>query len=371
MMDDHVHDPFADEPGTLSFFSLFALVAHVLISGSVCGVLVAIWGLTKSSGMQFWPSWVIVVALSFFAMHVLGTMSVRGLRGIDEHGRVRALRVRDSLTGWELTASFWVGLAVMVWGVWLVGGDSDPATSPPWPIWPTLAFALLLVIHGALAFVLREGDATRERVERLTATRAGVVEAQELELRRIERDLHDGAQARLVALNMQLGMVEQQIEKSPERARELLGEARANTTDALRELRDLARGIYPPVLADRGLVAAVESLVAASPLVADVDAPAGLRLPAAVEGALYFTVAESLANAGKHAQCMRVRIVVRRGANDVVVSVIDDGVGGANPEGSGLIGIRQRLEALDGRLDVTSPAGGPTIVRAELPCASS
>ncbi|HEY6397132.1 MAG TPA: histidine kinase, partial [Solirubrobacteraceae bacterium] len=184
----------------------------------------------------------------------------------------------------------------------------------------------------------------------------------------IERDLHDGAQARLVALGMSLGMAEQKLATDADAARALLAEARAGAGEALRELRDLARGIHPPVLADRGLEAAVRSLAAASPIpvTVSVDNPGRTRPP--VETAAYFVVAEALANAGKHAGASRLSVRIARSGGVLALEIEDDGVGGADASGSGLSGLRRRVEALDGSLTVASPPGGPTIVRSVLPC---
>jgi signal transduction histidine kinase len=212
------------------------------------------------------------------------------------------------------------------------------------------------------------GEELAERVDVLTSTRAGAVDAQAAELQRIERDLHDGAQARLVALAMSLGMAEQKLDSDPAQARELLMEARGEARTALTELRDLARGIHPPILADRGLEAAVTSIAARSPLAVTIEADLPTRPPAAVEGAAYFVVGEALANATKHsgARTLIVRLARRDGV--LVVEVADDGRGGADPHGSGLVGLRRRVEALDGTVVIVSPAGGGTTLHAEIPC---
>ena len=238
-----------------------------------------------------------------------------------------------------------------------------------WPVWPIMAIAVVLVVQTA-AIMLTSRDQTEltERIESLENTRAGAVDAQESELRRIERDLHDGAQARLVALGMSLGMAEHNLERDPERAGELLAEARVGAEQALRELRDLARGIHPPVLADRGLAAAVETLADSTPMRVWVSVDIGERPPSAVESAAYFVAAEALANAVKHARAEHVDIRVARVVGTLELDVTDDGVGGANPNGGGLSGLRRRVEALDGSLGVISPPGGPTTVHAELPC---
>ena len=208
------------------------------------------------------------------------------------------------------------------------------------------------------------------RVDVLTTTRAGAVDAQASELQRIERDLHDGAQARLVALAMNLGMAEEKLASDPEQARELLAEARGEAKTALRELRDLARGIHPPILTDRGLEAAVTALAARSPLAVTIEAELPQRLPPAAEAAAYFVVAEALANAAKHSDGARVLVHFAHRAGVLVAEIADDGVGGADPQGSGLLGLRRRVEALDGALLVVSPPGGGTTVRAEVPCGS-
>jgi signal transduction histidine kinase len=208
------------------------------------------------------------------------------------------------------------------------------------------------------------------RIEALEASRAGAVDVQETELRRIERDLHDGAQARLVALGMSLGMAEQHLDTNPEAVRALLAEARLGAAEALEELRDLARGIHPPILADRGLEAALAALVARSPVPASLAVDVDERPAPAVETAAYFTVAEALANAIKHARAQRVDIRIQRTDGVLMAEIADDGEGGADPSGLGLTGLRQRAEALDGTLRVESPAGGPTTVRVELPCGS-
>jgi signal transduction histidine kinase len=213
------------------------------------------------------------------------------------------------------------------------------------------------------------GEELAERVDVLTSTRAGAVDAQAAELQRIERDLHDGAQARLVALAMSLGMAQEKLDSDPAQARELLLEARGEARTALTELRDLARGIHPPVLADRGLEAAITSIAARSPLAVRIDADLPSRPPAAVEGAAYFVVAEALANATKHSDARAVLVTLALRDGRLAVEVADDGRGGADPRGSGLLGLQRRVEALDGTLSLLSPPGGGTTLHAELPAA--
>ncbi|MFC0437467.1 sensor histidine kinase [Kutzneria buriramensis] len=205
-----------------------------------------------------------------------------------------------------------------------------------------------------------------ERVEELTAQRADTTVAQAAELRRIERDLHDGAQARLVALGMSLATAERLMRTNPDQAVRLLREARAGAAASLTELRDLVRGISPPVLTERGLVDAVRALALDSPLDVTVEADLVLRLEPPVESALYFAIAELLTNAAKHARATHVRISIAQ-HDGIVIEVTDDGRGGVvegdSTRTGGLAGLRRRLAVFDGVLDVTSPAGGPTVVR--------
>jgi signal transduction histidine kinase len=206
------------------------------------------------------------------------------------------------------------------------------------------------------------------RVQRLTESRGHAIDAASSELRRIERDLHDGAQARLVALGMNLRAVERMLPMSPDAALALVAEARETSLRALNDLRDLIRGIYPPVLADRGLGPAVRALALDTPMPVDLDIGLRGRLSPPVEAACYFAVAEALANAVKHSGARRVHIRV---AHDGVlrIEVSDDGAGGADPRhGSGLRGVERRLGTFDGIMAVSSPPGGPTMIVMEVPC---
>jgi signal transduction histidine kinase len=206
------------------------------------------------------------------------------------------------------------------------------------------------------------------RVEQLTESRAETVDTQAAELRRIERDLHDGAQARLVALGMSLAMAEQELSRNPDGVRTLLTEARAASSDALAELRDLVRGIHPPVLADRGLVGAVQALALAAPMPVEVVAEIDGRLPAPVESAAYFAVAEVLTNAVKHSGARHASVSLIWTGDMLTTSVRDDGVGGIDASrGTGIRGIERRLSAFDGTLAIESPPGGPTEVVMVLP----
>jgi signal transduction histidine kinase/uncharacterized membrane protein YvlD (DUF360 family) len=210
------------------------------------------------------------------------------------------------------------------------------------------------------------------RVQRLTETRDLAVDHAATELRRIERDLHDGAQARLIALGMNLRAVERMLPARPEAALALVAEARETSLRALSDLRDLVRGICPPVLADRGLGHAVRALALDTPFPVDLDIDLPGRLTTPVESACYFAVAETLANAVRHSGARRVHIRMQHAAGLLRVQVADDGAGGADPaRGSGLRGVEQRLGSFDGILAVSSPPGGPTMIAMEVPCALS
>ena len=218
----------------------------------------------------------------------------------------------------------------------------------------------------------RELAALTERVETLTQTRHDAVDTAAAELRRIERNLHDGAQARLVAVGMSLRAAEKMFASNPEAALALVSEARETSSRALTDLRDLVRGIYPPVLADRGLADAVRALVLDTPLHTelDVDLPGEVEMP--VGAAVYFAVAEVLVNAVRHSGARSVRIHLSHAAGSLRAVLADDGAGGADPAaGTGLAGVERRLATFDGILAVNSPPGGPTIVAIEVPCALS
>lgn len=207
------------------------------------------------------------------------------------------------------------------------------------------------------------------RIDRLTETRHEAVDTAASELRRIERDLHDGAQARLVAMGMHLGTIEALIEKDPAQAKRLLAMARESSAEALTELRDLVRGIHPPVLAERGLGDAVKALALRLPIEAEVDVELPGRADAPVESAAYFAVSETLTNAAKHSGADRLRVDIHHADSMLRISVTDNGRGGAIiGSGSGLSGIERRLGTFDGIMAVSSPAGGPTMVTMEIPC---
>ncbi len=232
---------------------------------------------------------------------------------------------------------------------------------------------LLGLLAAAHAFTVRTllGRRSSERVEQLTRQRTEAVDAAVSERRRIERDLHDGAQQRLTALAIDLGRARAKLDADPDGARALVEQAHEDSKQALAELRNLARGIHPAILTDRGLDAALSALAARSPVPVEISVDLEERPPVAIESTAYFVVAEALTNATKHASATRLTVRVTRAGGDVVVEIEDNGSGGARIEsGGGLEGLTTRVATVDGTLTVSSPTGGPTIVRGELPCAS-
>ena len=328
-----------------------ALGLHLGLATVAAGVLVLVWAVTGRG--YVWPEWAILPLAFVFACH--GWIEL-----VARRARVRLGRSR----GFAIQLGVSVAVLAFLVVAWAITGAGTF-----WPVWVALGLALALGVHLGVGSLLESNTLTR-RIGELEATRAGAVDAQGAELRRIERDLHDGAQARLVALGMNLGLAEQRFASDPEGARRLVAEARQGVGEALRELRDLARGIHPPILSDRGLGAAVETLADQTGMPITVSVRLDERLSPAVEAAAYFVVAESLANAAKHSGAKRITVEVARRGDLLELAVTDDGRGGADPGGGGLTGLRRRVEALDGTLSVVSPGGGPTAVHAELPCGS-
>jgi signal transduction histidine kinase len=283
--------------------------------------------------------------------------------------------------GW-LIAWFWPAVPGFAYGFCDLHNSSSPT-----PLWADAlegSFLLVLglwltprVMRHHLADLPDPELAVRarqltQRVQTLTQTRRDAVDTAAAELRRIERDLHDGAQARLVALGMSLQAAERLFPTSPEAALALVAEAKESSSRALTELRDLVRGIYPPVLADRGLADAIRALALEMPLPVELDIDLSGRVELPVASAVYFSVAEALTNVTKHAGARGVRIQLSQASGLLRVQVTDDGSGGADPaQGTGLAGVERRLAAFDGILAVSSPPGGPTIVVIEVPCALS
>jgi signal transduction histidine kinase len=339
----------------------------------VGGVLVVVW-----VGLAFLVA--TIPALRWFAdrqrsiaSRVLGVEVPRPYRPLPPGGpliRLRAIAA-DPMTwrdliwllwaislGWVLSLLVLVLLLAVVTGfIWWYGVGPI--------LWIRSVVDRALLSYGTT-------EALEQRVQVLTRTRADAVDHSASELRRLERDLHDGTQARLVSLSMSLGIAETLFETDPEAAQRMVGEARSTTTAAIGELRSVVRGIHPPVLADRGLDGAVRALALDMAVPVEVSGAVPGRPPAPVESAVYFAIAECLANAAKHAAPQHVWIALEHREGRLRAVVGDDGCGGADPQqGTGMRGVMRRLAAFDGTMSVSSPANGPTIVTLEVPCGLS
>jgi signal transduction histidine kinase len=253
---------------------------------------------------------------------------------------------------WQLALSALAGAGLTLLAPWVVRG---------------LAVADRGLVRGLLGTSRR---ALEERAEVLSDQRSRTVDASIEERRRLERDLHDGAQQRLVSLGMDLGIALEKLDADPEAAKALLRDAHGDAQLALRELRDLARGIHPAVLTDRGLDAAVSGLAVRSPVPVRVRGSLAERPPASVEATAYFIASEALANVAKHAGANSAEVALDLADGRLRVEIADDGRGGADPHGTGLQGLADRAAALDGSFTVVSPVGGGTRIITELPCAS-
>jgi signal transduction histidine kinase len=300
----------------MCILGVMALVAVVASrqAGYVAGIGLAVFGLYQ------------LIAVGFFSPGAHGTAWYDWLYGMTSRGTVCGLAVGSVIAG--------------------------------------LVLIRYTVVHDML-----QRMTLASRVELLTQTRAEAVDAAAAELRRLERDLHDGAQARLVAIGLSLRALEKMIPLNPAAATALAVECRDASAQALADLRDLVRGIYPPVLAERGLGDAVRALALDSPVKVASEIHLPGRPPAPVEAAVYFAIAEALSNVAKHADARRSLVRVYHDDGMLRAEVTDDGHGGADPTGgTGLAGIERRLAAFDGILAVSSPVGGPTIVVIEVPC---
>jgi signal transduction histidine kinase len=316
-------------------------------------VVTMIW--IATGGGYFWPIWIWLAAGLSVALDVIALRAQAA-----KPGPKRWVRFHAELSG---------TIVALHVAIWLITG-----LGTFWPFWPALALGVLFALHALVVFrdqlpLRAREQALVERVDVLTRTRQGALDVQAAELRRIERDLHDGAQARLVALTMQLGRAEEKLADQPEAAA-LVRRAREDAGLAIAELRDLARGIAPPILADRGLAAAIEALARRSAIPVTVDADPDRRPLPVIETAVYFVVAEALTNVAKHAAGAGAHVSLGLAGENLVIEVVDSGPGGADPAGGGLTGLRHRVEALDGTLTVVSPPGKGTTVRAVLPCGS-
>ncbi|MEU4419655.1 histidine kinase [Actinoplanes sp. NPDC024001] len=295
-------------------------------------------------------------------------------------GLLTVLAVGNLLTAMVVTPLWWAfpadepaklffDVPVRDWGTALALGAAEIV------VLSAVVFLLLPLLADGYAratlALLAPSPAERlaDRVEVLTRTRADVLEAHSAELRRIERDLHDGTQARLVAIAMRLAVARDALPDDPALVDRLLREAHESTEEAMTELRDVIRTMYPPILADRGLAGALRTVAARSGIRTDVEVGELGKVPAAVEAVAYFAAAEALTNVTKHSRADAAVVRAHRHGDQLSIVIRDDGAGGADEAaGSGLAGIRRRAEALDGVVTVSSPPGGPTTLTVELPC---
>jgi signal transduction histidine kinase len=322
------------------------------LAGLIAILLLPIWALTGSD--YFWPAW------AWFGLGVPLALDA-ALRWA---WRRPAGAERRALVLWTafgvLEAAF-----VLVWGLTVLGGASPDF----WPVWPLLGFVAVAGAYSVVALrTSASGNAAlTARIDTLTRSRQQAADAEVAELGRIERDLHDGAQARLVALSMQLGRAELALEGEPG-ARQLIQDAHLEARQAIADLRSLARGIAPPLLSDRGLPAAARELATRCGAELAVDPTLeSRRLTPSLERGAYFVLAEALTNATKHAAAQHIRIRLELPDGELLLRVSDDGRGGADPAGSGLSGLRGRVEALGGTLALASPPGEGTTLEARFP----
>jgi signal transduction histidine kinase len=403
--DGGIYPPVLAEAGVLLVVGLWLLLRLDAPGAGLVKALAARWLASGRRGISG-PQALLLIPVVGLAMQLLGPGNWFGFQAVDgldvalidlavaTATLVLIFRSRAWATtlaaagllvlggyGW-LIAVFWPAVPGFAYGVSDLHNNLVPA-----PLWTdALQGSLLLALGLWLAprvtrhhladapdpeLAARARQLT-QRVQTLTQTRHDAVDTATAELRRIERDLHDGAQARLVALGMSLRAAERMFASNPEAALALVTEARETSSRALTDLRDLVRGIYPPVLADRGLADAVRALALDTPLHTelDIDLPSTVDMP--VGAAVYFAVAEALANAVQHSGARTVRIHLSHSVGMLRAQVTDDGAGGADPaRGTGVAGVERRLATFDGILALSSPPGGPTIVAIEVPCALS
>jgi len=405
-------------------------VGGAVLGGLVIGWLAAVWSLVDGNTGGWELAWFYVVVvlagpvLLLWATHGLGALQrkrFRAVLGVEIAAPPRAagggslllrplrawrapatwrqlgyhlLAMVSGTAGGLLVVIFWTAPLVAV--AYLAGRLGDPGASAGIGVavlWATVLAAAMVRVAPWLARSVAEADEAGARallgpsrgeelalrVESLARSRAEVVAATDAERRRIERDLHNGAQRRLVSLAMQLGMARASLgDDVPEPLREVIEQAHDEATEALAELRQLVRGLHPAVLDDRGLDAALSGIAATAPVPVRLRVDAGARCAPAIEAVAYFVVSEALTNVAKHAEAARAEVTVERLGDRLRVVVADDGRGGATVNGAGpgadggtgLLGLAQRAAAVDGTLAVDSPPGGPTRITVELPCGS-
>jgi len=318
--------------------------AATLVVPAVAADLVATGVMFLGLYATFLTGWMILMFFQVIGNDYYTLYSGRGLLAMNAYSDWFITSIGSGVVRDVMTSAL-----IMAFGVWLV-----PRT---------------IGVHAGL---VQRNAALTSRVTRLAETRGTAVDSAAAELRRLERDLHDGAQARLVALGINLRAAEHLFKTNPDAALALVAESRVSSALALAELRALVRGIHPPVLADRGLADAIRALALGSPVPAEADIQLPGDPPAPVESAVYFAVAEVLANAVKHSGAGHVHIRIAYQAGMLRVEVTDDGHGGADPaQGTGLAGVERRMSTFDGIVAVSSPPGGPTIIVIEVPCALS
>ncbi|MET8567225.1 sensor domain-containing protein [Streptomyces sp. NPDC004783] len=360
-------------------------IAHLLAN-----MPIAVFGFLYVAATLF-TSFALTVTVIGFPLLAAALMGARQL-GKLERARARALlgvhvdepsplplRLRDG-DGGGFFAQLWMALKDPVgwrtvlydfirlpWGVFTFA-ITLTSLFVLWPVLPFIARGMANVDRAMVRGLLSPSDELERRIAELESDRGVVVDTAAADLRRIERDLHDGAQARLVNLAMGLGLAKEKLLEDPDAAAAMVDEAHGEVKLALQELRDLARGIHPAVLTDRGLDAALSSVASRCTVPVKVTADLPARPAAAIEGIAYFTVSELLQNVSKHSRAASASVEVWRSADRLLIQVWDDGRGGARLDGgTGMKGLAERLNAVDGLLAVQSPEGGPTVITAELP----
>ncbi|TQK52538.1 signal transduction histidine kinase [Streptomyces sp. SLBN-118] len=357
-------------------------IAHLLanLPAALIGFVYVAVMISTGAGLSVTVIGLPLLALGLGGARLLGRSErgrARALLGvrIDEPSPLHGPHRRDGLFPW-----LWAGLKDPVawrsvlysfirlpWGV-LTFSVTLVSLFVLWPVLPFIARGLTNADRAMVRGLLSPSDELERRIAELESDRGVVVDTAAADLRRIERDLHDGAQARLVALAMGLGLAKEKLLEDPDSAAAMVDEAHGEVKLALQELRDLARGIHPAVLTDRGLDAALSSVASRCTAPVKVTVDLAERPAAAIEGIAYFTVSELLQNVSKHAQAKNVAVDVWRAKDRLLIQVTDDGRGGARLDGgTGMSGLAERLGAVDGLFVLDSPVGGPTVVTAELP----
>jgi signal transduction histidine kinase len=344
--------------------------------GFLLGRRIPAWPAGVRAGYRWWviPRWRMLAERATWA--TIGYLLLRPV--------VSAVALTLSVAAWSYGL---VMLTLPLYNSRLPSGGADIAGTiirgGPWILAAAAGGVLLVIAAPQLArgFASMDAGLARRllsppsdlaaRVTELEVSRERVVDAAEAERRRIERDLHDGAQQRLVALAMELGRAQARFADDVDAARLLVDQAHAQAKEALTELRNLVRGVHPPVLTDRGLDAALSGLVALCPVPVDLHVDVPVRPKTNVEAVAYFVVAEALTNVAKHSRASRAKVVAETHGypGTLTVMVSDDGIGGADPNGAGLKGLADRVSGVDGRVSVESPSGGPTIIAVQMPCA--